>query len=255
MSIDFKKVQAQVREVLKSIGAIRDGHEAVAAQPPADPDSLDPRLDGAAPTDESMAAAGEEAAAGQGAEGGDDQDGGEGEGQDGDEPEAGASSEADGEDGDGRPLEKALGEDEFGNHDFSEEEIRRLEKAYGNGTGEAEPSELAKGGLDLEAVLEGILHAMEDQNVVIRALKDEISSLKAGQTATNRKLSKAISEMAPQPLVPAPPMPKAIAKAIPTPTGAAAPVLTPDEIFSRMKAGTLSPQEAMATARQAHSLQ
>ncbi len=254
MSIDFKKVQAQVREVLKSIGAIRDGHEAVAAQPPADPDSLDPRLDGAAPTDGSMAAAGEEAAAGQGAEGGDDQGVPGGEGQ-GDESEAGASSEDENEDGDGRPLEKALGEDEFGNHDFSEEEIRRLEKAYGNGTGEAEPSELAKGGLDLEAVLEGILHAMEDQNVVIRALKDEISSLKAGQTATNRKLSKAISEMAPQPLVPAPPMPKAIAKAIPTPTGAAAPVLTPDEIFSRMKAGTLSPQEAMATARQAHSLQ
>ncbi len=252
MSIDFKKIQGQVREVLKSIGAIRDGHDAVAAEPPADPDSLDPRLDDAAPTESSMAAAGEEAAAGQGADGAEEGE----EGEEGEGGEGGSSEEDQGEDGDGRPVEKALpsGEDEFGNHDFSVEEIRRLEKAYGNGTGEAEPSELLKGGLDLETVLEGILRAMEDQNVVIRALRDEISSLKAGQTATNRKLSKAISGLAPQPLLPIPPAPKAISKALPSASVPAVPALTPDEIFARMKAGTLSQSEAVAAARQARSV-
>lgn len=252
MSIDLKKIQGQVREVLKSIGAIRDGHAATAAAPPADPDALDQRLDGAAPTAEGMADAGAEAAAGQqGA-------GGEG-GEEGAEEGSDSGSEGGEDEGDGRPIGKALpSEDPFGNHDFTPEEIRSLEKSYGNGTGQEEPSDLLKGGADLEGVLEGILHAMEDQNVVIRALQDEVASLKAGQTATNRKLSKALSDLAPQPILPPQPVAKAITKALPSGGGVApsGPLpLTPDEIFSGLRSGKLSQDEALASVRLSRSAQ
>ena len=172
MSIDFAKIQEQVRSVLKSLAPLKPGGQA--AEPPVDPESLDPRLEGAAPTEEGMAAAGEEAGAGQGAGGEEGGEGGEGGEPDGDEAgEGGGDANDAGAEDEGRPVEKSLDEgDAFGNQDFDPEEIRRLEKAYGNGTGEGEPSELIKGGPDLMAVLGTILHAMEDQKVVLQALHD-----------------------------------------------------------------------------------
>ena len=255
MSIDFAKIQEQVRSVLKSLAPLKPGGQA--AEPPVDPDSLDPRLEGAAPTEEGMAAAGEEAGAGQGAGGEEGGEGGEGGEPDGDEAgEGGGDANDAGAEDEGRPVEKSLDEgDAFGNQDFDPEEIRRLEKAYGNGTGEGEPSELIKGGPDLMAVLGTILHAMEDQQVVLQALHDEVQTLKHGQTATNRKLSKALAEMQPEghiPIAPAP-LPKAVtrvvAKALVPEPNAPIP-LTPDQIFAQMKSGALTQDGAIQAARQ-----
>lgn len=269
MKIDFVKIQGQVREVLKSIGALKPG--GVAADPPKDPDALDERLEGAAPTKEGMADAGAEAAAGQQAAGGgegapegeggepDEDEGGEGSG-DGDSNDAGA------EEGEGRPVKKSLEDggsdtDGFGNQDLSPEEIRSLEKSYGNGTGKAEPDELLNGGPDLEDVLASILQGFEDLNIVVQALHDEISTLKAGQTATNRKLSKAMADLQPEAHLadpPAPiPAPKAVTRvAVKALDGGPAPAvrLTPDQIFAGMKNGTLSLEAATANAREARSV-
>jgi len=255
MSINFAKIQEQVRSVLKSLDGLKPGGQA--AEPPADPDSLDPRLEGAAPTEDGMAAAGEEAGAGQDAGGGDEAGAaGEGGEPDGDEGSEGGDANDDGSEDEGRPVEKSMGEgDAFGNLDFDPEEIRRLEKAYGNGTGEAEPNELLKGGPDLMTILGTILHAMEDQQVVLQALHDEVQTLKHGQTATNRKLSKALAEMQPEGHIPSAPAPlpkavtRVVAKALVPDSNAPIP-LTPDQIFAQMKSGALTQDGAIQAARQ-----
>lgn len=268
MNIDFAKIQGQVREVLKSIGALKPG--AVAAEPPADPDALDQRLDGAAPTEGGMAAAGAEAAAGSGGAGADGSDP-EGEGgspePDGNEDDDDASDSGgdEGDEGDeGRPVNKSLADDDgsdvFGNKDLSDEEVRALAKSYGNGTGKADPEDLLKGGPDLEGVLASILRGMEDQQIILQALHDEITSLKAGQTATNRRLSKALTDLQPGAELANPPVPIPAPKAVTRVAvkalgeGTSQVRLTPDQIFHQMKAGTLTQDAAVAAARQARGV-
>lgn len=158
---------------------------------------------------------------------------------DGDGDEMGADADGDGD-----------GFDEHGNHDLSEEESRALAKAYGNGTGSADEQTLLHGGLDVEEVLHSILQAMEDQTVVIKTLQAEIANLKSGQSATNRKIAKAL-DGAPgdaAPVIPEAPKPRAVTKAIPQ-APVSAPAVTPDQLFADLRAGKITQDKARELAR------
>lgn len=235
--MNIADLTARAREILKALAPEDKEATARVPVPPEDPDAIepDPRVGDASPEAEEIEEAGEEAEAGEpeGAEGGEEPAPEE-------EPE--------------EPAEKAFAEDgneEFdahGNRDMDPEELRSMAKAYGNGTGLAEPEELAKGGLDLEGTLSAILNVLEDQNAVIKELRSEMTKLKAGSKENERKLAKAFETLGDL-RVPVPAGPKAITKALPEPP--AGPVVNPaDKIYTDLKAGRMSHEDAMRMCRE-----
>jgi hypothetical protein len=246
------RLKARTREVLKALGETakkEEGDETKTIPVPPDAPSgmeTDPRVGDASPTEGDLSEAAEGAAgADDGAAGAD--------GAEGLPPEG--AGDGDGDEAPGAPGGDKDGDefDAHGNHDFSEEEKRAMQKAYGNETGQAEPKELLDGGVDVVELMHRLLEALEDMSVRVGASIDEIradvNKLKAGGTVTDRKLSKALQEIERL----GQPKPKAITKSYGGPGGAEipAPPALPDssDLYLQMKYGKTTPQEALRTVR------
>ncbi len=251
----LQALQGRVREVLKSINESapkkdgEEGDETTVPVPPESPSGMetDPRVGDASPTEGDLDAAADQSAAAGGADGGLPPEG-DGDGDEG----AGASAAAD---GDGDEEGDGVGFDAHGNRDFSPDEVRGMQKAYGNGTGQAEAEELLKGGKDVLAILTQILDALEDLAVrhgaSIDEMRADVNKLKTGQTATERTLSKALADI--KPLLD--PKPKAATKSFGGGVKVPPPPALPDSgsLFLQMQSGKLSPFEAQALVRSAKS--
>lgn len=231
--MNLQAVTNRVRTLLKALGGEeKDGVAPVPNAPP-DPDALptDSRMDGASPSEGDLADAGAHQAP-QGEAPGPD---GEGD-DDGDEG------------GDGRPVQKGF--DDFGNHDLSDDEVRELLKSFGV-TPPTDEDKIAKGGVDVESVLEAILQGMERQNAVIVDLKKEVARLRSGHAENERSIAKALDALADPRTAPAAP-PRAVAKALPAepaPQGAVNRADLATRLFEDVRAGRLSPEAARAQAR------